>query len=139
MERISLTRTLDADPETVRTVMSDVEAFMTATGVDGVEVDGDTLVMRNRMGLFDIELILNLLDPDDAALAYEQREGVFEAMRTEYAVEGVAGGTEVTATTEFTALDLAVIGSVLDATIVERQRAKELNAQFDWLAKQVER
>ncbi|WP_251133223.1 hypothetical protein [Halorubrum sp. 2020YC2] len=38
----------------------------------------------------------------------------------------------MTATTAF-ALDVAVIGDFLDATVIERQRRAELSAQFDWL------
>ncbi|MBX0323708.1 SRPBCC family protein [Halomicroarcula sp. F13] len=137
MERVSLTRVVDADEEAVRAAMADVGPFMTATGVDGVTVEGDTIEMRNRVGLFEIELDLEIVDVEDAVLAYEQREGVFESMRTEYYVSPVDEGTEVTATTEYTALDLAVIGPVLDSTVVERQRRKELNSQFDWLEAQV--
>jgi carbon monoxide dehydrogenase subunit G len=138
MERVTLSRTVDADPETVRALITDVQQFMDALGLDNVTVDGDRITLQNRMGLFDIELELEVVDAEGAVFAYEQREGVFEAMRTEYTVQKVPAGTEVTATTEFSAVDFAVIGEVLDATIVERQRRKELTAQLDWLERQVE-
>jgi hypothetical protein len=38
----------------------------------------------------------------------------------------------VRATTEFE-LGVTVIGDALDSTVIERQRRKELTAQFDWL------
>lgn len=41
-------------------------------------------------------------------------------------------GTEVVATTDC-ALDLAVVGEFLDATVIKRQRRIELEAQFDYL------
>lgn len=137
MERVTVTRTIDADPDAVRAAMADVEAFMRGAGFDAVERDGDELRLANRVGLFDIELVLELVDAD-AELAYEQREGIFESMRTAYRVEGEGGATTITATTEHEAVDLAVVGPVLDSTVIERQRRKELNAQFDWLAERVE-
>lgn len=70
-------------------------------------------------------------------LRYEQRQGIFESMMTEYTVEAVEGGTEVTAVTEYSALDLPVLGEMIDSTVILRQRSKELNNQFDWLVDQV--
>jgi hypothetical protein len=136
MHSVSVSRTFDTDPEAVRAAMDDVAAFMRAAEFDEVSIEGDRLLIENRVGLFDIELVLELLD-GDADLAYEQREGIFEAMRTEYRVEATGDGTAVTATTEHEAIDLAVLGPMLDSTVIERQRKKELHAQFDWLAEQV--
>ncbi|WP_276273882.1 SRPBCC family protein [Haloarcula litorea] len=137
MASVTVSRTFDADPGTVRAAMSDTAAFMRGAGFDGVEYDGDRLHIENRVGMFDIELELDVLDTD-AALAYEQVEGVFESMRTEYRVEGEADGTTVTATTDYESTRLAVVGSLLDESVVQRQRRKELAAQFDWLAERVE-
>jgi len=137
MEEVTVTRTFDADPDAVREAMSDVEAFMQSAGFDAVERDDRELRLENRVGLFEIELVLGLVDAD-VELAYEQREGIFESMRTEYRVESEDGTTSVTATTEHEAVDLAVVGPVLDSTVIERQRRKELTAQFDWLAEEVE-
>ncbi|WP_424002900.1 SRPBCC family protein [Haloarcula salina] len=137
MERVSLTRTVDADPETVTDLVTDVEPFMRAAGFDDVTVEGDTVVIKNHVGLFQIELVVELIETE-AVLTYEQREGIFESMTTDYTVEAVDGGTEVTATTEYTALDLPVLGTMIDSTIVSRQRSKELNRQFDWLDEQVQ-
>ncbi|MBV0900544.1 SRPBCC family protein [Haloarcula salina] len=137
MERVSLTRTVDADPDTVIDRITDVEPFMRAAGFDDVTVEGDTVVIQNHVGLFQIELVVELIETD-AVLTYEQREGIFESMVTDYTVEAVDGGTEVTATTEYTALDLPVLGTMIDSTIVSRQRSKELNRQFDWLDEQVQ-
>jgi hypothetical protein len=85
------------------------------------------------MGVATIELTLELVDDRDADLAFVQTEGLFEEMAASYVVVPAEGGSLVTATTEF-ALDVAVVGSVLDATVVKRQRRSELKAQFDWLA-----
>ncbi|MFA9518353.1 hypothetical protein ACERIT_14250 [Halopenitus sp. H-Gu1] len=35
-------------------------------------------------------------------------------------------------TTTF-ALDLALVGAILDATVITRQRRRKLDVQFDWL------
>jgi len=138
MGEVSVSRTFDATPADLRRAMDDIEAFMQGAQFDEVSYDGDTLVIDNSVGLFDIELVLDVVDADGAALAYEQREGVFESMDTEYSVESDDGGTTVTARTEFTTTELAVVGTVLDETVVHRQRRKELTAQFDWLADRVE-
>lgn len=138
METVTLGRTIAAPESEVRELVTDVGPFMEAAGFDDVRLEGDRLVIENTVGLFDIELVLEVVDAADAALAYEQREGVFERMRTEYHVEEDGGETTVTATTEFESTELAVVGSVLDETVVRRQRGTELTAQFDWLAERVE-
>jgi len=135
MESVSLTRTVPADPETVTDLITDVEPFMRAAGFDEVALDGDDLDIKNRVGLFEIELALEIVETD-AVLRYEQRQGIFESMMTEYTVEAVDSGTEVTATTEYSALDLPVLGEMIDSTVISRQRTKELEKQFDWLVEQ---
>jgi hypothetical protein len=136
MERVSLTRTVPADPETVTALITDVAPFIRAAGFDEVTVGGDDLDITNCVGLFEIELELEIVETD-AVLRYEQRQGIFESMMTEYTVEAVEGGTEVTAVTEYSALDLPVLGEMIDSTVISRQRSKELNNQFDWLVDQV--
>ena len=136
MESVSVSRTVDADPETVREAMADVQRFMASAGFDEVTVDGDDMTIVNGFGIAAIELDLTLVDRDDAELAYEQEDGIFEAMWTTYEVTTEDSGTRVTATTEFQ-LDVAVVGAVLDATVIKRQRRKELNTQFDWLERVV--
>jgi hypothetical protein len=132
MKSITVSRTFDASPEPVREAMTDLEPFMAAAGFDEVSVDGERIAVANSVGIATIELTLELTDHPEADLAYEQREGIFEAMQTTYTVTETATGSEVTAATEF-ALDVAVIGEILDATVIKRQRRKELSAQFDWL------
>lgn len=131
MNSLTLSRTIDAPPAVVRESMNRLDQFMRASGFDEVSVDGNTVRVANEMGIATIELTLELVD-GDADLAYEQRDGIFDEMRTTYAVTPVSDGSEVEATTEF-ALDVAIVGDVLDATIIERQRRTELAAQFDWL------
>lgn len=137
MQTVSVSRTLGAAPERVREEMTDLEAFMLAAGFTDVTVDGDHLHIENRVGLATVELDLTVVEREGAALAYEQRDGFFERMDTVYTLEPTDSGTEITATTEF-ALDLALVGAILDATVIKRQRRHELTAQFDWLAERVE-
>lgn len=92
--------------------------------------------VANQVGIATIELTLRLLENPDSDFAYEQAEGIFEEMATVYEVSETADGSEVTATTEF-ALDVAIVGDVLDSTVIKRQRRKELSAQSDWLEKQM--
>ena len=89
------------------------------------------------MGLLRIELSLAVLDRPDAVLAYEQREGIFETMTMAYCLEETPGGTTVTVRTEF-ALDAAFVGPVFDATVIKRQRRRELESRFDHLRERCE-
>lgn len=132
MQTVTITRTLEASPDEIRDAMLDLESFTQAAGFDEVDVDGRTIHVANQVGIANIELELAVVDDPDADLAYEQRAGIFEAMRTAYTLAPVSAGTRVTATTEF-ALDVAFVGDLLDATIIKRQRRKELEAQFDYL------
>lgn len=112
--------------------MLHLEAFNRAASFDEVEVDGRTIRVENRVGVAEIELELAVVDDPDAGLAYEQRAGVFEEMRTRYALSSTDRGVEVTGTTEL-ALNVALVGDVLDATVIRRQRTRELEAQLDYL------
>lgn len=132
MERVTVSREIDAPPDELRAAMEDVGAFMRAAGFDEVAVEGDRITITNHVGLLTIELDLRLIDGADTALAYEQVAGIFETMQTRYALAAADGGTAVTAATEF-AVDASVVGPILDATVVTRQRRRELEAQFDYL------
>jgi len=131
METVSLSRSFEGDVETVREAMLDLGPFMEAAGFDEVAVDGDAMHIENGVGLLTIELDLRCVETEDV-LAYEQVDGIFETMTTRYTLEAGEGTVTVTATTDF-ALDVDLIGSVLDGTIISRQRKKELSAQFDYL------
>ena len=132
MNAVTLSREIDAPPGTVRESMNRIGRFVRASGFDDVTVDGEEVRVANEVGIATVELALELVDRPDADLAYEQREGIFETMRTAYIVTPASGGSEVEATTEF-ALGVAVVGGVLDSTVIERQRRRELAAQLDWL------
>jgi len=131
MESITLSHVVDAQPSAVREAITDVEPFTRAAGFDEVELDGDRLEIAKAVGLLKISLSLRLLDVPDAVFAYEQIDGVFESMTTRYTIAEVDDGTEVVVQTEF-ALDVPG-GSILDATVIKRQRRKEIEAQFDYL------
>jgi carbon monoxide dehydrogenase subunit G len=132
MESVTVSRTIDAPRSAVRDAVADLEPFMLAAGFDDVDVDGDEMHITNRVGIATIELTLEVVDDPDAVLAYEQREGIFESMRTVYRLDAEASGTRIEARTDF-ALDVALVGEMLDATIIKRQRRRELDAQFDHL------
>lgn len=136
MESVSLQQTFETSPERVRALVTDVERFIQACGFDHVSVDGSAVRIENSVGLATIELDLELVDKPDAVLAYEQRDGIFEEMRTRYELERGDGTTTVTATTDF-CLDVALVGMILDATVIKRQRRKELSAQFEYLSEQL--
>ncbi|MXR42250.1 SRPBCC family protein [Halobaculum sp. WSA2] len=132
MRTVTATRELPAPPDAVREAILDIEPFTRAAGFDEVRVDGRRIEVANDVGITEIALELEVVDDADAVLAYEQREGIFEEMRTTYTAEPTDAGTRVRARTEF-ALDVPVVGEVLDATVITRQRRAELNAQFDHL------
>lgn len=131
MESITLSHVVDAPPSAVREAITDIEPFTRAAGFDEVDLAGDRLEIAKAVGLLKISLSLRLLDDPDAVFAYEQVDGIFESMTTWYRVAETDGGTEVTVETEF-ALDVPG-GSILDATVIKRQRRKEIEAQFDYL------
>lgn len=131
MEAVTLTRRIEASVEVIHEAITDVEPFMRAGGFDEVTVEGDTVTIANTLGFARIELTLELTDDPDAALAYRQQDGIFEEMLTRYTIDPDGDGAIVTATTEFTLGGVA--GSVLDATLIKRQRKRELSAQFEYL------
>ena len=133
MQSVTVTRDVDAPPDVVRERIADVPSFMRAAGFDDVAVDGDRIRIANTVGwLFEIELTLERVERDDAVLAYEQRDGIFDEMTTAYWVDGSDEGSTVRATTDF-ALDVAYAGPAFDATVVKRQRRAEITKQFDYL------
>lgn len=136
MESVTISRTFEATPDAIRDAMNDIGPFTKAAGFDDVTVDGTRTDVANQVGIATLELTLRLLENHSSDRAYEQQEGIFEEMTTEYEVSETEDRSEVTATTVF-ALDVALVGDVLDSTIIKRQRQKELTAQFDWLEQQV--
>ena len=132
MTSVSVSRVLDEDVEVVRERMHDVETFLRAAGFDEVRWDDSRVVITNEVGPATIELTLEPFDDPDAELAYRQREGIFEEMVTTYTVTSDQASTTVVAETEFS-LDVALVGSVLDSTVIKRQRRRELNAQLAYL------
>lgn len=135
VQTVSLDRWIDGDPETVLAAMEDLGPFMRAAGFDEVTVDGNSIRIENSVGIFSIALDLELIDERD--LAYEQTDGIFREMTTVYELVAEDGGTRVTVTTDFE-LAAAFAGPILDATVIKRQRKRELRGQFDYLEAQME-
>lgn len=132
MQTVSLSREFDNDAGDVRALVEDVEGFTKAGGFDEVTVDGTRIELENGVGIATMELILEIDTEADVALAYRQVEGIFAEMETRYDVEETATGSRLTGTTSF-ALDVALVGDILDATVIKRQRRREIEAQFDWV------
>ena len=150
MNTVSVSRTVDVSPAVAADRLSDLDALMDAAGFDEVHVDGDRVRVVNHVSLATMELTVSVIE-SDAELAYEQVDGIFDEMVTRYEIEGNdagdedsvedgvasdgggAGGTTVTATTEF-AVGTGPLGDLLDTTIIARQRRRELTAQLAYLA-----
>jgi len=133
MATVSVSRTIAGSASAVSEAITDVEPFMLAAGFDEVTVDGDEIHLVNRVGIAELELSLERIEDPEAVLAYEQVEGIFESMRTAYRIEDAGeAGVRVVAETDFS-LDVALVGDLLDATVIKRQRRRELDAQFDHL------
>jgi hypothetical protein len=134
METVTVSQRVDAPPSAVEDAIDRWGAFVRAAGFDEVAVHGDRIRVANSVGVKDIELELAVVDREDAYLAYEQREGIFETMWTTYSLTPRADGdaTSVQAVTAFS-LAIPLVGEVLDSTIVRHQRRRELDAQLDWL------
>jgi hypothetical protein len=137
MASVTRSRFLQADPETVEDVITDdVLGFIRAAGYDSVSVDGDRIGIERRLGLATLSLTLRPIDADESTLAFEQESGLFEEMTMHYVVESTDGGSELTAITEFTLG--GVTGSVLDDTVVRRQRKSEIEDQFAYVERKIE-
>jgi carbon monoxide dehydrogenase subunit G len=133
MERVTCTREIDRPAAAVREDIDDVTALTESAGFDSVHRDDDTITVTNTVGLAQLELTFRLRETD-ADLAYEMTDGLFEEMTTWYDVEATGEQScRVEITTAFT-LGRGVLGDVLDATVIRRQRESELTAQLDWLA-----
>jgi hypothetical protein len=130
MQTVSLDRRIDADPDPVRDAVADVETFMEAAGFDAVTVDGDSLHNENSVGIFSIGLDLELVD--SGALTYQHHDGIFREMTTTYELDPEDGGIRVSATTDFE-VAAAFAGPVLNDTVKNRQRKRELCGRFDYL------
>lgn len=132
MRSLTVTREIPASADAVREAIREIGPFTRAAGFDTVRVDGRRIETAKKFGITEVSLVLAIVDEPDAVLAYEQRDGIFEEMRTAYTLRPADGGTEVRATTEFS-LDVPLVGGALDSTVIARQRRAELNAQLDYL------
>lgn len=136
MARVTASRTFASPPNTVRDeIRHDPGSFVDAGGFDSVEVLDDRMRMQRSLGFATLELIVRIDEQADAVLAFDAVDGIFERMRTEYHVEVDDGGSRVTATTDFTLG--GVFGTVLDATLVSKQRKREFEEQFDYLEREL--
>lgn len=131
MESVTLTRQFDASPAVLEGAITDVEPFMRAAGFDEVVVAAGSVTLRQSLGLANLELVLVERDDAEGTLAYEQESGIFETMETSYVVDETPDGATVTATTQFSLGGVA--GTVLDSTLVKRQRTREFEKQLDYL------
>ena len=132
METVSVDTTVDDPPEVVAGRLHGYEPLMESAGFDEVHVDDDRIRVVNAVGLATLELTVELVEAD-AELAYEQVGGMFEEMVTRYELEPTDDtATHVAATTEFQ-LGAALVGDLLDATVITRQRRTELEGQLKYL------
>ncbi|MFQ3294943.1 MAG: hypothetical protein ACI8VE_002024 [Natrialbaceae archaeon] len=137
MASVTRSRFLQADPESIeRLITDDVLGFIRAAGFDSVTVDGENINVERRLGLATLSLTLRPIETDDATLAFEQESGLFERMTMRYVTEPTDDGTELVAKTEFTLG--GVTGSVLDDTMVRRQRTNEIEDQFDYVEREIQ-
>ncbi|WP_121823446.1 SRPBCC family protein [Halostella salina] len=135
METVTVSGTVDGPPAVLEDRLYDFDALMQSAGFDEVHVDDDRIRVVNAVGLATLELTVEVVD-SDAALAYEQVDGMFDEMMTRYELEPDDTAdderTAVTITTEF-ALGTALVGDLLDATVITRQRRSELEGQLAYL------
>lgn len=123
METVSVTREFDTSASVVRETIRDADAFFRGVGFD-VRRDGDVLTLAKQVAIKRVELTVRLRD-DDAALAYEQVEGIFEEMRTRYVVTDADDGCRVTVETTFEP-PTSGLGTFVNETVVRRLRRTEL-------------
>lgn len=135
METVSVSRTFDSPPDAVREViLADVPAFIRASGFDSVLIDGEEITVSREIGIATFELTLEERESNHL-LAFDQTAGLFERMWTDYRLEATDTGSKLTATTEFTIG--GVLAPVLDGTMIHKQRTREFELQFDYVAEQL--
>ena len=136
MATATASRSFEVPAETVReAILTDVPAFIRASGFDSLTVEGDTYTVSRDIGLATFELTLERLESEHL-LEFEQIEGMFDRMWTEYRLEGDESGCELVATTEFTLG--GVLAPILDGTMIETQRHGEFDNQFDYVSSAIE-
>ncbi|MDZ7850535.1 MAG: hypothetical protein U5K70_06915 [Halodesulfurarchaeum sp.] len=136
METVTVKRSYSAPESAVREViLSDVPAFVRASGFDRVRVDGESFTVARDIGLATFELTLERVE-GDSLLEFDQTDGMFDRMWTEYRLETTAEGCEIIARTEFTLG--GVLAPVLDGTMIKTQRTREFELQFDYVASELE-
>lgn len=136
METVTVKRAFAAPPDAVRElVREDVPAFVRASGFDRVTHEDGLYSVSRDIGIATLELTLERVE-SDSLLEFEQTEGLFDRMWTEYRLESTLEGCELLATTEFTLG--GVLAPVLDPTMISTQRQREFDRQFDYVASNVE-
>ncbi|MFB6085842.1 MAG: SRPBCC family protein [Halodesulfurarchaeum sp.] len=129
MESVTVKRPFTAPKSAVREViLGDISAFVRASGFDRVHVEGGSYSVSRDIGFATFELTLDRVE-SESLLAFEQTEGIFDRMWTEYRLERTEQGCEAIATTEFTLG--GVLAPVLDGTMIKSQRKREFELQFD--------
>ncbi|MFB6228066.1 MAG: SRPBCC family protein [Halobacteriales archaeon] len=142
MQSVSFSREIAAPEDPVREAILDLESFMLGADFEEVTVTNATFAdgratgghidIANSVGFLQIELSLAVIDRPGIVLAYEQRDGIFETMTTEYRLAEGSNGTTVSVETEF-ALDASFVGPIFDATVIKRQRRREIENQFEYI------
>ncbi|MFW6458407.1 MAG: SRPBCC family protein [Halodesulfurarchaeum sp.] len=131
METVTVKRSLPASKSVVRElVRSDIPAFVRASGFDRVRVDGESYTVSRNIGFATLELTLERV-ASESLLEFEQVEGMFDRMWTEYRLEETGAGCELIATTEFTLG--GILAPVLAGTMIKSQRTREFELQFDYV------
>lgn len=132
METASVEREFEVAPTVVEDVLDDVTTFYDAAGFE-VDRDGERLELVKRLAIARFELDVELVDDEDAALAYEQVDGPFAAMRTRYLVDETDDGSRLTIETNFEA-PTSGFGTFINGALIKRQRGTELDAMEELLA-----
>lgn len=132
METVTVTRSFDAPEVAVReVVLDDIPAFVRASGFDRIGVADEAITVSKDIGMATFELTLEQRESSHL-LAFEQTEGLFDRMWTDYRLDSAEGGAKLTAMTEFSLG--GVLAPVLEPTMITRQRTTEFERQFDYVA-----
>lgn len=136
METVTVKRAFEA-PETLvhDIILEDIPAFIRASGFDSVTVDGESYTVSRDIGFATFELTLERIESEQL-LEFEQVDGLFDRMWTEYRLDPTSEGCEVLARTEFTLG--GVLAPVLDGTMIKTQRNREFELQFDYVESQID-
>ncbi|MFB6146877.1 MAG: SRPBCC family protein [Halobacteriaceae archaeon] len=135
MESVSVRRRIDARADTIRSLVTDTEAFMEAGGFEDVSVEDEQIEFTTGIGPASTTMRLRMVPDEDAVIAFELADGPLKEFNGSYTVEETSTGTVVIAQAGIQLTDIA-ISSLFDGTVLKSRLRNVFEAQVDYLERE---